>query len=302
MIQKPNMNKLLYHYIKGNIFLLSIIFTLIFDSINVYAVEKPITTDSRMKVFVHNPYEVYPLLFHHKYMSYIDFPEDEKVKSVSLGESTGWRIEVDSSRIYIQPIEGNVKTNMIVTTGKKRNYVFDIHAHGGSEMNNDVDITYSVRFFYPMEEEKKELSELIDQITNQIDSEMTNNDLKTKSDIHSSHSSYTNNQFKKHSNIEINTIDNIIDDVKKYGKINKYYTYSGTAKISPIEVFDDSRMTYIVMEKAENLPINVGYFDKKKNVQPLKSIVNNNVLIINQVIDKVVLYYSQDEYLILHKN
>lgn len=285
--------------------LLTMSLFLICNAIKGFAVEKPITTDSRMKVFVHNPYEVYPLLFHHKYMSYIDFPEDEKVKSVSLGESTGWRIEVDSSRIYIQPIEGDVRTNMIVTTSKKRNYVFDIYAHGGSEMNNDEDITYSLRFFYPMEDEKKELRELIDQITDANDSEMQPqkemnkiNDMVGKTDM----KKMNNNMSSMNTNTDVKTIGHVLDEVKKYAKININYTYSGTAKNVPKEIFDDKRMVYITMENENALPTSVGYFDKENNVHALKSIVNGNVLIINQVVDKMVLYYSQDEYLIIHKN
>lgn len=279
---------------------------LLLISSNALAIDKPITTDSRMKVFVHNPYEVYPLLFHHKYMSYIDFPEDEKVKSVSLGESTGWRVEVDNSRIYIQPIEGDVRTNMIITTGKKRNYVFDIYAHAGTEMSNDEDITYSVRFFYPMEEEKKELKELIDQITDANDSNMPQqqkmnnvNGMVGKKDMKAIEK---NMQQVPTMKPEIKTIEHVLDEVKKYAKININYTYSGTAKVSPREIFDDGRMVYITMQNANELPANIGYLGKDDKVHSLKSIVNGNVLIVNQVLDKMVLYYSQDEYLIIHKN
>lgn len=278
------------HFIKKmqQIFAIIITFLLFYCSSNdLFALKKPITTDSRIKVFVYNEYEIYPLFFHYKYMSHLDFPSDEKIETVSLGESMGWKLDVANkgTRVYIQPIERGVQTNMNIMTNK-RNYEFDIFSHDEEFLSNDLDIAYSVRFFYPKEEDDREMNKLIDQLLD--DQNISFDDKEQKQPKLSE-------QFKQN-------IDDFLKNIKKYSKIKTNYTYAGSASQVPNEVFSDNKMTYIIFDKAEDLPESVGFLDKKNNFEKLQSIVNRNVLIINKSPAKIMVKYPNDQYLILYKN
>lgn len=114
---------------------------------NVFSEEVPITTDSRIKTLVYNVNEIHQLKFHYGYQSYIEFAEDEKIETLSLGESFSWRLTPMGQRLFVRPLEISAHTNMTVITNK-RTYHFDIKS---GEYNGKVDeeLVYVVRFYYP---------------------------------------------------------------------------------------------------------------------------------------------------------
>lgn len=106
-----------------------------------------ITTDSRIKTYIYNPNEVYMLVVHYGFQSQIEFAKGEEIKTISLGDSYAWKITPLENRLFIKPMEKNIRTNMTVLTNK-RSYQFDIVARelDGEE---DQDLAYVVRFYYP---------------------------------------------------------------------------------------------------------------------------------------------------------
>ena len=46
----------------------------------------PVSSDSRMKTLIYSPSEVFYLTFHYNYQSYIEFPEDEQISIITLGD------------------------------------------------------------------------------------------------------------------------------------------------------------------------------------------------------------------------
>ena len=106
-----------------------------------------ITTDSRIKTYIYNPNEVYLLVVHYGFQSQIEFSKGEEVKTISLGDSYAWKITPLENRLFIKPMEKNIRTNMTILTNK-RSYQFDIVAKelDGEE---DQDLVYVVRFYYP---------------------------------------------------------------------------------------------------------------------------------------------------------
>lgn len=110
---------------------------------------KPLPIDSRIQVMVYNPDDVFKFIGHYGYQSSIQFEEDEKVDTVSMGDSIAWQIVPAGNRIFLKPMEKNATTNMTVLTNK-REYQFELHARDvGEDGINDENMVFVVRFFYP---------------------------------------------------------------------------------------------------------------------------------------------------------
>jgi type IV secretion system protein VirB9 len=107
----------------------------------------PITVDNRIKTYVYNPYEVYLLVLHSGFQSHIEFAKGEKIVTLSLGDTYAWKLTPLENRLFIRPLEKNVRTNMTIITNK-RTYQFDLVGKDYQE-EDEKDLIYLVRFLYP---------------------------------------------------------------------------------------------------------------------------------------------------------
>ena len=108
---------------------------------------RPIATDSRIRTVRYSPNEVYQFIGHYGYQSSIEFEGDEKVQTVSVGDSVAWLINPSGNRLFLKPIEQNALTNMTVITDK-RSYLFELHAEETHDIR-DKNMVFSYRFIYP---------------------------------------------------------------------------------------------------------------------------------------------------------
>jgi type IV secretion system protein VirB9 len=125
---------------------LVLIFILLLFAGNSYA-DIPLATDRRIKTYVYNANEVYLLLIRSGFQSSVEFENSEEIKTISLGDSYSWNITPMGNRMFIKPLEDEVRTNMTVITNK-RTYQFDVVSQE-SDDGLDQDISYVVRFYYP---------------------------------------------------------------------------------------------------------------------------------------------------------
>jgi type IV secretion system protein VirB9 len=124
--------------------------------------DEPITTDNRVKTYVYNENEVYPLVIYYGYQTSIEFAKGEEVSTISMGDSYSWQINPVGRRLFIKPFEENMHTNMTIITNK-RAYQFDLFSKKvDSEFNNDL--VYVMRFYYP---DAAVNSNLVDEMSNQ---------------------------------------------------------------------------------------------------------------------------------------
>lgn len=107
----------------------------------------PITTDSRIKTYKYSPNDVYLLVLHYGFQSHIEFAKNESIETITLGDSYAWKITPLGNRLFIKPLERNIRTNMTIITDK-RTYQFDIVAKE-LEYGEEKDLVYVVRFKYP---------------------------------------------------------------------------------------------------------------------------------------------------------
>ena len=138
-----NVKKMLV--IKNMYFL--IIFIQLFFIKNIAYSNQPTTIDSRIKTYIYNPNEVFPVILHHGYHTHIDLPKNEYIKNVIVGNPVDWEIEARGNQIFLQTHSKSAHTNMTVITSK-RTYEFDLIAKNHST-ENDYELAYAIKFFYP---------------------------------------------------------------------------------------------------------------------------------------------------------
>jgi type IV secretion system protein VirB9 len=114
---------------------------------NDYVDDLDITTDNRIKTYIHNPNEVYLLVLHFGFQSSIEFAKNEEIQNIVLGESYAWKMTPLANRLFIKPLEKNIRTNMTIITNK-RTYQFDIVSKE-LETGREEDLVYVIKFYYP---------------------------------------------------------------------------------------------------------------------------------------------------------
>jgi len=117
-----------------------------------YALQQPraIATDSRIRTVRYSENEVYQFIGHYGYQSSIEFGLDEKIQTVSIGDSLAWLVNPSGNRLFLKPIDQNALTNMTVITDK-RSYLFELHAEETKNIR-DKEMIFTLRFMYPQTE------------------------------------------------------------------------------------------------------------------------------------------------------
>jgi type IV secretion system protein VirB9 len=111
---------------------------------------RPIATDYRIRTVRYSPNEIFKFLGHYGYQSSIEFSAEEKIQTISIGDSVAWLIDPAGNRLFIKPIEQDATTNMTVITDK-RIYHFELHARE-TENIRDTRMMFVMRFMYPEED------------------------------------------------------------------------------------------------------------------------------------------------------
>ncbi|GAB4171130.1 MAG: hypothetical protein Tsb006_8160 [Rickettsiaceae bacterium] len=126
---------------------LAILLALVCSGNSALSDDMPLTTDSRIKTYSFSPNDVYLLVLHYGFQSHIEFAKNETIETITLGDSYAWKITPLGNRLFIKPLERDIRTNMTVITDK-RTYQFDIVAKE-LESGNEKDLVYVIRFQYP---------------------------------------------------------------------------------------------------------------------------------------------------------
>jgi type IV secretion system protein VirB9 len=109
-------------------------------------VPQPLATDSRIKTVPYSANEIYKFTGHYGYQSAIEFGADEKIMTVSIGDSVAWQLKPTGSRLFVKPVEQDALTNMTVITSA-HTYNFELHAEETDNVK-DKDMTFVLRFMY----------------------------------------------------------------------------------------------------------------------------------------------------------
>lgn len=127
----------------------SFVISFLFITAEAYAVQepRPLAIDHRIRTVLYGPNEVYAFKGHYRYQSSIEFAPEEKIGTVSLGDSTAWQITPLGNRIFLKPIDRDATTNMTVITDR-RVYHFELYGEESPSIRDD-EMTFVLRFVYP---------------------------------------------------------------------------------------------------------------------------------------------------------
>jgi type IV secretion system protein VirB9 len=128
---------------------LFIIIFLILNSTNAPAVResRPTVIDSRIRVINYSPDDVFKFTGYYNYQTSIELDKDEKVLTISMGDTTGWQIVPSGHRIFLKPVENDATTNMTLISDK-RTYYFELYAQEALDIR-DPDMVFNLKFIYP---------------------------------------------------------------------------------------------------------------------------------------------------------
>lgn len=208
----------------------------VFGSSSAKEFDIPITIDSRIKTLVYNANEIFTLNLKMNFQTIIEFSNDEAIELISVGDPYPWKLTPIDKRLFIKALQVGVRTNLTVITNK-RTYLFDIKSDAVSS-NDDNDVTHVVRFFYPkvpLDQSKFTLNDYLSQREGKISQDLFQSKgfLKERT----GNTDFSNGGQKKIA-------------------INLNYSFAGEYNdATPIEIFDDSKDTFIRFKTNEKYKI-----------------------------------------------
>lgn len=212
---------------------------LVFTSVMASAAEVPVpvATDSRIKTFVYSENDVFNLVAHYGYQSNIEFPANETIETISIGNKVGWQVVTAGRRLFIRPTLSSARTNMTVITSK-RAYQFDITAVP-AVYSPEEELAYVVRFYYP--DDKK----------NRVQPAPYSDDALSQNAVYANPSA----------------------PIAASGGIdgeNYNYTYTGDEGVAPQKVYDDGKSTYFRLPATVTSP-SFAIVNADKSETPVKA-------------------------------
>lgn len=114
-----------------------------------YAVStsRPLGNESRIRVINYIPNSVIRFIGHYNFHSIIEFGQDEEIKTITMGDTSGWQLNPAGNRIFLKPIGEDAITNMTVITSR-RTYFFEMHAEHATSIS-DSSLAFITKFMYP---------------------------------------------------------------------------------------------------------------------------------------------------------
>jgi type IV secretion system protein VirB9 len=106
--------------------------------------------DSRIATYVYKQDSLYLYTGYFQFQSHIQFDVGETIKTISMGDTTGWEMVPSGNRLFLKPQSSRAKTNMTLITNK-RLYHFNLDAKK-AESIYDKDLIIEARFIYPSDE------------------------------------------------------------------------------------------------------------------------------------------------------
>ena len=107
----------------------------------------PVAQDSRIRTLIYSRNEIFRVVLHYGFQTIMEFPKNEEIGTISLGNNYAWQVTPVDNRLFINSLEDDVKTNMTIITNK-RTYYFELQSKP-YDVDVDNELAYVIRFFYP---------------------------------------------------------------------------------------------------------------------------------------------------------
>ena len=195
---------------------------------------QPVVSDSRVKTFVYNENEVYPIYTQYGYQTGIEFSKSEEIQTISLGDRVGWQVIPSGRRIFIQTLQDDSQTNLTVVTDR-RTYQFDLKSIGNAS-GNEGRLVYIARFYYPEDG-------WVSGDTASPAAPMSSNIQPAAFPVAPMAQPAPSSPLNQPVSVPVDA------NAKNYN-----YTFSGSDVAAPIKIFDDGNSTYFQFKDNRNSP------------------------------------------------
>jgi len=221
------------------------------------------SADNRIKTVVYHATDVVTVTAHYGFSSMIEFGLEEKILTVSIGDTVAWTFLETGNRLFLKPIEDNADTNMQIITSK-RVYNFALVAKK-AQNHRDHGLTFMLKFRYPQDE-------MAAQQTRLIAAEAERN----------------------HPSLVVPEHNFRAEDV------NMEYTRRGSEVIAPRRVFDDGEFTYFAFNESTPTPA-IFAVDSDKNETLVNYHKKGKYIVVQRLSSQFVLRHGNDVTCVFNK-
>ncbi len=234
----------------------------------------PIATDARIKTLIYSPTEVFRLKFHHHFQSYIEFPEYEKFRIISVGDKYAWDIQQVDNRLFIRPKQMGALTNMTIITSE-RPYHFELFSSENNIDFTDAELVYVARFYYP--ETDYDFMQTV-----RIKKPLRQHNLKDVNEVLLAREDVENNSYEPEIKSQYES------DIYNYN----YSMVGDESDITPSKIYDDGFNTYF--EFKDNILPDIYSVDNLGVEKIVQYSVNSGLVIVNGVSKQFSLRNNQN--------
>lgn len=212
--------------------------------------------DGRVRVIDYDPMNVIRLVTQFGVSTHVQFPDDEVIQDVAVGDDQAWKLVPRRNHLFIKPVSEKADTNVnVVTTKRTYNFALTVKSGNGSgDVNwSDADLIYTLYFRYPADEHKKKETRKQEKLRKEKEAQL---------------------QAELEKATPIRNIN---------------YFRQGSDLISPVEAFDDGRFTYLVFAQAQDIP--AIYIEDEAGKEALVNVnfEDRSTIVIHRVVPKLIL-------------
>jgi len=213
-------------------------------------------TDGRIRHVDYDPMNVIRLVTQFGVSTHVQFPDDETVQDVAVGDDQAWKLVPRRNHLFIKPVAEKADTNVTVVTSKRTyNFALTVKAPGnGMDTSwSDADLIYTLYFRYPSEEKKKKE-------TAKKEKQQKENEAVLQAELE-----------------------------QKTPIRNINYYRQGSDLIAPVEAWDDGRFTYLSFAQVQDIP--AVYIEESDGKEALVNTTfqDRATLVIQRVVQKLIL-------------
>jgi type IV secretion system protein VirB9 len=213
-------------------------------------------TDGRVRVVDYDPMNVIRLVTQFGVSTHVEFPEDEVVQDVAVGDDQAWKLVPRRNHLFIKPVAEKADTNVTVVTGKHTyNFALTVKSMNGAADSSwsDADLIYTLYFRYPGEDRKKK-------------------EIARKEKIEKEQEAIVRTELENKSPIR-----------------NINYFRQGSDLIAPVEAWDDGRFTYLTFAQAQDIPAVYLEDDEGKEALVNTTFQDKSTVVIHRVTQRLII-------------
>jgi len=213
-------------------------------------------TDGRVRVVDYDPMNVIRLVTQFGVSTHVEFPEDELVQDVAVGDDQAWKLVPRRNHLFIKPVAEKADTNVTVVTSKHTyNFALTVKSQNGTADASwsDADLIYTLYFRYPGEERKKKEAAKKEKIQKEKEA-VVKAELEQKGPIR-----------------------------------NIHYFRQGSDLIAPVEAWDDGRFTYLTFAQVQDIPAVYLEDDDGKEALVNTTFQDRSTIVIHRVVPRLII-------------